>query len=1007
MVIFKPRLFLFVFLFSLNAAAKKGEVVFFIFEEDFPKEKIKVVIDDRLTFHTNPDGIVEVDMEAGAHRASIHQSRHSVLPINFYVVANQTTTISHTLSDNSPVIKTESTGGEEKNPIPVKSQRTSTFKGNVKSLKENQGVSKVRVLVHGLGLETNTDRNGNFELQLPEGEHSMSFIHENYSTTTLKHLNFEKGQTLNESVTLKPTGLELEEFVVISPRFRSSVSALLEVRRKHQTVADIIGSEQIGKSGDSNAANSLRRVTGLSLIDGQFVYVRGLGERYSKALLNGADIPSPDPSRRVIPLDLFPSNVIENMIVQKGYSPEMPGEFGGGIIQIKTKTLPAKAYTKISISSNLDPEGLMRTYNGGSYDFLGIDSGQRSLPERIESKIRSNVNISGLTSSERKVLAQEINKSYNIREFEAKDRTSIPNFSISNGNRFKFGKLRVGYNVAALYSNNWLFDRESRTYYNQDSRGLVEDSNAESSQTQNRINLGGLLGLGVKYRKHKINYNGSILRNTLNLTRASEGIDSEREVYQKVEHGWRERSIESHQFNGENIFKFLNNGKLNYNYTDSKALLYEPDNKMYLYKKMDGLFRLETEDGSSSNNISWRYMPDRMKTFGLSYEQPFYAGVKLISGFNQTERYRQFSSRTFYFKFDENQTVDATQNPDTVFSHPSAELYQQANDTDNYSARQTLKGYFLNLKVPLWKFKLATGMRLEESEQEVRSFKLFNRGSTLSRIMTKDYLPVLSLTFNLLKNLQLRSNYSETISRPELREISNTTWNDVDENAKFRGNPRLKSAEIRNYGIRLGWFPYRGEVLSVGYFRKNFVNPIEAIFGSLKNDGTIVGTTDTQYTFLNIDSATSQGIELEFRKKLPFYLTLGGNYTWIQSGVHILQERAGQLTTLNRPLQGQSPYLINFQIDFEPERLTGTFTLLYNAIGRRITGVGSDGRPDEYQERRDSLDFVFSKKIYKNVNLRGRATNLLNPEIKNVQGNQITRNYQRGRIYTLGLSGNF
>ena len=282
MAVFRPRLFLFVLLFSLNVFAKKGEVVFFIFEEDFPKEEIKVVIDDKLTFHTNPDGIVEVNMEAGAHRALIHQSRHSILPINFYVVANQTTTISHTLSDDFPVIKTESPGGEEKNPIPVKSRWTSTFKGKVKSLKENQGVSKVRVLVHGLGVEANTDRNGDFKLQLPEGEHSMSFIHENYSTTTLKNLNFEKGQILTESVTLKPTGLELEEFVVVSPRFRNSVSALLEVRRRHQTVADIIGSEQIGKSGDSNAANSLRRVTGLSLVDGQFVYVRGLGERYSK-----------------------------------------------------------------------------------------------------------------------------------------------------------------------------------------------------------------------------------------------------------------------------------------------------------------------------------------------------------------------------------------------------------------------------------------------------------------------------------------------------------------------------------------------------------------------------------------------------------------------------------------------------------------------------------------------------------------------------------------------------
>ena len=915
----------------------------------------------------------------------------------------ETTLVNYNLEDHSSALKVEIVR-ENKNQTTSSLKLTSTLKGKVRTSK-GKSVGHVKVLVHGLGLEATADERGNFEIPVPPGRHTVSFTHEKYSKQTFDNLSFNQGQILNRLVTLKPTGLYLEEFVVLSPTLKSSINALLEMKRNHNTVADVIGSEQIRKAGDSNAGGSLRRVTGLSLIDGKHVYVRGLGERYSKILLNGADIPSPNPSKRVVPLDLFPAGVIENMIVQKGYSPEMPGEFGGGVIQITTKTLPAKRYMKTSLSfatENLGPH--LKTYEGGSWDNFGFDTGRRSMPQSLRKHVQKGVNVSTLSVSKRKSLSGKIYNSFDLKKADPRQRLSL---NLSTGNRFKLGKLRVGYNVATLYSNNWAEGEEQRSSYNKDSETLVRGAHHQLKRSQHKINLGGLFSLGIKHKKNKVNYNGFILRNTLDLVTESMGVNADKEDYQRTKLDWFERSIQSHQLSGESTFKSLNKSKLSYSYTNSKALLDRPDNKMYLYTKIDGAYRLETDNASASNTVSWHHMPDRLANFKMSYEQPFSRGIKLTSGFSQTQRTRNFSLRTFFFRFQGIEDLNTQANPNIMFSHPHAQLYQLANNTDNYSAHQKLRAYFFNVNTPFRQFDLSTGLRFEESQQQIQSFKIFDNNRTISNLLTRDYFPALSLTFNILDELQLRANYSETTSRPDLREISKTSWMDVDKGVKFTGNPYLKPSGIRNHGIRLEWFPLRGEVWSIGYFKKDFVDPIERVFGSLNNNGSVVATTDTQYTFLNIDAASSYGIELEFRKSLPFYFTVGGNYTWIQSDIRISPFQSSQLTSFQRPLQGQSPYMVNLQLDFEPKPLRASFSLLYNAIGPKIVGVGSNGRPDEYENEISSLDFIFSKDIYKNVKIRGQAKNLLDPEINTYQGGFLTRQYKRGQAYAIGVSANF
>lgn len=1005
-----------VVLFSVSIfASEQGDVVFFLFHGEQPAAKVKVVIPDFGDYRSDSSGVLELKMPEATYQAHIYNSEDEYQTITFSVPPGEETYINVTLVDDK-LVKTDIRVTQ---PAVINASHSTTgpadhwLAGKVIVHKKKTPLAGAKVIVHGTQLEVTTDNEGRYSAKVPAGNYSLTFIHQKYSSERLEKAVAQPSQRDQAVVSMKPSGLELEEFVVLSPNLKSSVSALLEIRRSHFTVADLIGSEQISKSGDSDAGASLRRVTGLSLVDGKYVYVRGLGERYSSTLLNSAMVPSPDPSRRVVPLDLFPASVIENMVVQKGYSPEMPGEFGGGVIQIKTKSLPAKKYIKISLSAQLEDVGPTQSYEGSDKDWSGYDSGLRSMPKEIQNYVNQGKDLTSLSPQERKALAKVINKNYNVRPTTGADYSSVPNMTFSMGDRFRKRKFRFGYNLSALYSNKWDFETMEKASYNLagGGSGLVEDGSSTVAKSKNKIKFGSLLGLGLQYRKHKLAYNGSLLRNSEKYIHVDTGIDSERENFDKKELGWRERSVLSHQLSGESLFRTLNEGKLEWHLSQSEATLSEPDNKMYTYKSLDGVYQLETENASSSNTVMWNYMPDKMINYGFSYTQPFDIGpvkeAKFVTGYNEMTRDRTYESRTFYYSFDENQPVSGKGDPDDVFSQDSAELYQQASNTDNYSASQKIQAYFGNLILPISKLTLTGGARFENSVQEVQSFKLFNAGQTISRLETVDTLPALSATYKVTEKMQLRANYSETVSRPDLREISKTVWQDLDLGVKFGGNPNLSAAQIQNYGIRWEWFPNRGEVLSFGYFRKNFRNPIEAVFGSLSPDGRVVNTAETRYTFLNMDEAISQGLEFEFRKKMRFF-TFGGNYTFIQSDVVIPPDRAGQLTSKERPLQGQSPYLLNLQLDIEPsEKWGSTFTFLYNTIGRRITGVGVDDKPDEFQEEISSLDFVASQKMAKNWKVKLKAKNLLNPEVTRTQGDKVTRQFTKGREYSIGLSATF
>ncbi|MFT6632921.1 MAG: outer membrane receptor protein involved in Fe transport [Bacteriovoracaceae bacterium] len=992
---------LFLLLILLSVDCYAGKVDFYIFQGSLPADSVKISVEGE-SYTTNAEGTLSLNLEGLEHKATIHAGNGEKTVVNFKTLKVYPTTISYTIlkkKNEGPVVL------QEKAELNKNIIADSLFSGDVKV--GSKKISGVKIFIHGTGVEGRSDDSGEFKLKVPSGTFSVSFMHPEFSTTTMEEVTFGKKKPIIESILLKPSGMQLEDFVIISPNMKSSINALLEVRRGHQTVADLIGSEQISKSGDSDAGSSLKRVTGLSLVDGKFVYVRGLGERYSNTLLNSSTLPSPDPSRRVVPLDLFPASVIENMVVQKGYTPDMPGEFGGGVISIKTKTIPAKQYTKFSLSQSLNSTSGLKSYEGTSNDWTGKTGSRRDLPRSIQKLLDKDINISGLDPEERKSLAASLSKNYETTSVDNYDKAIIPNFSLSTGGNKRFEKFKLGYNIASLFSNKWDQEEEEKTSYNATDGVLTEDSSALVTKHNNRVKLGALVGLGLKYKRNTFRYNGSILRNTENSVVETKGVDSEQEDYLKTQLNWKERQLETHQISGNHIIRSLNKAEFDWGINQSNATLLAPDNKMYTQKKVDGEYQVEKENGSASNNISWKEMEDKMENLRLDYTQPInhntLKNLKLKLGYNNMHRKREYLSKTFYYKFGENKGQESTD----VFNDEDAELFQQANETDNYGATQKVSAYYSNLNFDIGKLNINSGVRFEKSIQEVNSFKLFNQGKTISTLETEDYLPVISLNYKISSKMQIRSSISETVSRPDLREISKTAWNDDDQGATFAGNPGLKSAEIQNFDLRWEWFFNRGEILSLGYFEKRFNRPIEEIFGSLSDDGRIVGTTENRYTFINIDQAINRGLEFEFRKKLSTDFTFGGNYSIIESNVTIAAENAGQLTSLERPLQGQSPYLINLQLDYENKRWKNNFSFLYNVMGERITGVGADGRPDELQSEISNLDFVYSQKFNKNWKVKFKVKNILDPEVQRTQGNKVTRSYRKGQDISVGLNGVF
>lgn len=908
--------------------------------------------------------------------------------------------------------------------------------------------------VQSLSLDVISGADGRFEAAVPAGQFGLTAQADGYDLLIQDGVAVRSGGTAQPRLALVPAGADtpavaggvtpdgsvaatdgaqkLEGVSVRGNYQRGGEALYLDEKRAAPVVAEALGAEQIARTGDSDAATTLKRVTGLTLVDGRFVYVRGLGERYSSVTLNGAPIPSPDPTRRVVPLDLFPTDLLDGVVVQKGYTPDMPGEFGGGNVLLRTRDVPSKFFVRVNGTLGYQDGTSFKdgyTYEGGARDWTGDDDGTRALPGSLAAataggsvlRPQTPLNPDGATPAQLERYGEDIAAGgYGVTR-----ETLSPDLGMSAalGNRWQVGETaKLGFIAALRYNQEWDRNQEIRRTFQASSAGLEPADSLAIDDTRRHVDFSAFLNLGYEVTpQHRFNATSVLLRQSEDRTKLSEGIQDDQEA-RFTELRWTENQLFAQQLGGAHLFPGAHDLSLDWQYTWARANRDEPATRKYRYDRaLDG--SLSFSQRSDSNLMSWAELADYQRDLTVKGKLPFdfsAATLDLSFGGERTERNRDASLRSFSFSaagpIARDPAVLALPIDDVLSPAHIGEngfvLTESTLPTDNYVARQDLTALYLGIDANIaQKYRIALGARRERNDQAVTTFSLSNPDAppVVAGEDADATLPAAAFTWAYSEDAQLRAGYSKTLSRPDFRELSPAPYLDPLLDVQVVGNPDLITANIRNVDLRWEYYFSPVETFSIGAFLKEFDNPIEKT--RLPGSGVLLSLDNAQ-------SARNYGVELDVSKGLEFIAdwpvirhihgdwanwSVGFNYARIKSSIQLDPLDASFQTNLERPMQGQSPYVTNLQIGHQAGDGSSETTLLYNVSGRRIAAVGVAGQPDIYEEAFRQLDFQYRRALGDDWSLKLRLRNLLDPAVRYTQGSETTRDFRKGRALMVTL----
>lgn len=758
-------------------------------------------------------------------------------------------------------------------------------------------------------------------------------------------------------------------------------------------VASFVTREDFERTGDSTAAAALTRVSGLSVVGDKYVYVRGLGERYSSALFNGSPLPSPEPLQRVVPLDLFPAEALAGVTVQKTYSVKYPGEFGGGVIDLQGLTVPDSPFFKLDIGfggNSVTTRSPGLTYYGSNRDWWGYDSGRRDLPDEI---INSAQPITGANYS-REWLAAFGSALNNPNLFVVQQKRRIDpdvNFGASAGTSFEIADgVRLGVIGVASFDNDW----RTRTGLQQD--GAFTDGGVELyrdydfATTRMNARVNGLFGLGLESARHSLAWNTLYVHDTLKETRSRDGFNFNVGVDIREDGtSWLERQLINNQLSGTSNFGEYDTLKVSWRLSQSRARRLTPYETDVRYANIGGTWT----HGSGANSLRFGAVDDEVASGGLDldWRLPTDRELTLSGGLAYSDNDRAAVQRTFRFDtlggalpvFNQYQRIDYLFS-DYNFQNGLLTVTETTPNNNGESAYEgTLKtqAAYLQLEgeiAPAW--RATVGVRYEDATQAVHPLNIFSGervgGVFAAEPLRNDYLlPAATVTWNFADNQQIRFGASQTIARPQFRELAPQQYTDPDNNRLFFGNPFLVDSELTNLDLRYEWFFDAGEYLTAGVFYKSIDNPVEAVIGDFGGNQLYQG-------FLNAPEATLYGVELEFKKYFaPEFRLLGDgrlyfatNYTWTSSEVNAdegdtvippgfngVPQDARSFVRDGTRMQGQSDHIGNLQFGVENDSADFRATLIANYVSERISVRGRAGQPDYMEDPGVTLDFVMRK----------------------------------------------
>ena len=867
----------------------------------------------------------------------------------------------------------------------------------------------------GTGRIAYTDLDGRYRLELPAGTYDVRIVLAGYAETNVT-VEVVAGRSSPVQVALG-SNVFAEELVVTAPTLEadsSTAAAQMMMRMRAPSVQDNIGAIEMSANDDSNAADAMQRVTGVSVVEGQSVFVRGLGERYSNTTLAGATLPTTEPDRRVVPLDLFPTGLIDSVQVSKTYTPDKPSQFAGGLVEIVPLKLPGETSFEISAGGgwNSQTTGAMGLgYPGGGRDWAGFDDGTRALPagfpdRKVTRRGRFSPAGVGFTPEELRAIGLSFGNTWDPRP-----ETMPLDQSYSGTFGGRFGRLGV---VATFrHAQNARHNTEQQTYYKVGQDGVEPFNGPYDFEISERSGVVGGVG-NVSYQftpNQRLSFENFLTHVGTDETRRFEGYnDDVGENIRNQRLWWVEERITSHHVGGEHLFPALSNSRLDWKIALSRADREEPDLREALFEFDPARSAYVLADESQSGLRQFNdLLDDTIETSGnwsTLFKQWDGLASQVKFGGSHLDRDRDFLSRRLRFNPRNAAGVDLSAPVERIFAPanvgPAFELREETRGTDRYDAAQSVGAVYGMVDLPLAaSARLVTGARVEQFSQQVETLDPFagtldqQTGDVLTASLDEtNVFPSVNFIYAATAGQNVRIGYSQTVNRPEFREVSPFEFTDVVGGRAVVGNPNLRQSLIQNFDARWEWFPGAEEVVSASFFFKRFDDPIERI---------VEPTAQLRTSFTNADTARNAGVELELRALVGRYFLVGANYTRVDSEVTLSPASRQVQTSLVRPLAGTSANLFNALFEVRGPGFSGR--LLWNYFDDRISDVGSLGLPDIIEKGRRSLDFVFSKR-WDPASLKVALSNLTDQDYAYTQGvdGPTQRIYNLGRSISFGVT---
>lgn len=919
--------------------------------------------------------------------------------------------------------------------------QTGTIKGKIIDGELGEELIGATIMIKGTTTGASSDLDGNYTISnVTPGTYTLLSQYISFESQIFENVEVKAGETTIINVSLKPVSMGLEEVVVTAKASRRTEAALLTVQKKSSNVIEGLSAEQMKRSGDSDAAGALKRVTGINVVGGKYVFIRGLSDRYSKTTLNGAEIPGLDPDRNTVQMDIFPASLLENIIVYKTFSPNLPGDFTGGLVDIQTRDFPEEFRMDASLSMGYNTNASLNsnflTYEGSSTDVLGFDNGKRNIPTSANGEIPNypfeQQKLTDITMSFNKVMGPTTGTSFLNNKI-----------SFSVGDNKNMGERQLGYVFGFSYKHD-------NTFYNDGIKGSYKLSGATDTQLNTNHNYndskstsealwGALLSVTYKINaRNKIGINMFKNQSGMSASRYMIGKKQSDDVDLFIETRvlqWLERSLNTAQIKGEHYFENLSKlkfewmGTVTYSYQDEPDMRfftnsYYPDNNEdNKYQIEPSIYKVPARYFRNMNELNYHFKGDFTMDLGKAQQAPKlkFGGSYFLKDRNFNDKRIDYdiqypiSGNTYNgnieeFLADENiGTNYPTYDPATGYNFGLHVRGNPGDDLKNsYTAEQSVTAAYALVDTKIGKsLRMVAGLRYEHTLINSRSN---DTDMEVGYLNNNDFLPALNLTYGLNEKMNLRLNLSRTLARPTFRELAPYANENFAGGETYIGNADLKRTLINNIDVKWEYFNRPGEILSVGAFYKGFINPIELV------DNPKAQNPELKWE--NVDQANVYGIEMDFRKKLDFInalkdLSLGLNISYIYSSVAIdsAELQAIRATDPNakdtRAMSGQSPYIVNAFLGYNNRALGLDANFVYNVTGPKILINVKGGTPDVLEQPFNSLNFTANKSIGKNWVLTFKAKNILNGTYKQTytyrDQEYIYRSYTRGRLLELGI----